>query len=748
MTDSENDYDAEDWRWDNDSMEWRRIRGVSTGMKQIRRQRRDEWRLRMSNKAYTDERSARLARHDRYEHQHTRGERGESRGGDAAQWQENNEGEQENDRDVMRIYNLVGLRTAHYVPPTPPRPRPQMSPNPSPNRVNSNSLICSHCNRGENETGYYLNNSSTETREGRENSINIPRNYNQRNTPQVQETREEGSYRSHYDVGNRNYDQGRREENNYEPYAHNEMRMDDAYNRHNDTEDREMSLNRRLVQEQGIDNHYEDRTFYTHRQVENHDTNRNDARREEGRPSSQTDMRYDRGTNYGHHENYSYPNNSSRNHTSRYMPGSNEDRRPAVGDLHNRRYPRQVPAEDNYDQVRQNTSERREEGRYPLRNQHTRASDLERTNDDYSRQFPRILPSTRRRGRSRGALNNQAYLHNNDNHITGPDNMVREVYRGPSSTVSVPPDRSNQRREVEPTIALSGNTDYLTEARNIRIEVSSTDPEDKQIWYKYKSGQVTFTERIEKRKANVTTKKKAKKRTKWNQSAKYPEGRPVRRKPAESKTALTGHSFITKLKDVLNDKACETGQSWTRTLGIQGRRITPVIKGFGGAHLENWLEIEKFLTKELPDVVILELGSNDLCYGRPIGPLVQRFISRMRDLLNRNRGLQALIWCQVIPRHTLRHGHRDVDKYNQDVIEFNQAMRDEIKSITRLHHWHHKGLSKATKQVMDDGIHPTTAVKGRKKYLGSISSLCKWTMLNQAAESSSSSEDDEEEGED
>ena len=103
-----------------------------------------------------------------------------------------------------------------------------MSPNPSPTRVNSNSFIYSHCNRGDNETGYYLNSISTNTREGRENRINVSRYYNQGNSPYVQETREEDNYRSNYNEGNRNYVQGRREENNYESCAHSEVRREDA----------------------------------------------------------------------------------------------------------------------------------------------------------------------------------------------------------------------------------------------------------------------------------------------------------------------------------------------------------------------------------------------------------------------------------------------------------------------------------------------------------------------------------------
>ena len=132
----------------------------------------------------------------------------------------------------------------------------------------------------------------------------------------------------------------------------------------------------------------------------------------------------------------------------------------------------------------------------------------------------------------------------------------------------------------------------------------------------------------------------------------------------------------------------------------------------------------------------------------PNRTLSTKLINRLRNLLLRNARLQALIWCQVTPRWKVKYGHRNPKKYNRDVIKFHTAMREKIKPVDRLHHWHHKGLARATKEVMKDGVHPTTAEKGKKKYMGSISGLCRWTRLNHAASSSSEDESDEEETED
>ena len=156
--------------------------------------------------------------------------------------------------------------------------------------------------------------------------------------------------------------------------------------------------------------------------------------------------------------------------------------------------------------------------------------------------------------------------------------------------------------------------------------------------------------------------------------------------------------------------------------------------------------MEDFILRERPEAAIIELGSNDLCYGTPIQIIVDKLMKKLRSLLTRFRWLDALIWCQVTPRVELTYGHKNEMKYNEDVRDFNEAMRTRIRPIDRLHHWHHRGLAEPSIELFADDVHPTTTEAGRKKYLASMSQLCKWTRLNQAASaspSSSSSEDEE-----
>ena len=279
--------------------------------------------------------------------------------------------------------------------------------------------------------------------------------------------------------------------------------------------------------------------------------------------------------------------------------------------------------------------------------------------------------------------------------------------------------------------------------------MNAQNPDDEELWYDNRGrpkGTIRFTEKVQKRKAREVQRKKERKRTKWNVSEKHPQGKVTRKNPTNSVTAIAGHSFANRLKNYLNDQIFEIGQSWCRSLHIEGLNIIPLVRGNGRAQIEDFAEIETFVQTHHADAVIVEIGSNDLSYGHSVEALANKLVNKLRAMLRRFSWIQALVWCQVTPRWELRHGHKDVKQYNKDVTEFNEAMRKKIQPIDRLHHWRHRGLGVATPELMKDGIHPTTTEKGTTKYLASISTLCRWTRINQAvttSESSTSSDEDD-----
>ena len=209
-----------------------------------------------------------------------------------------------------------------------------------------------------------------------------------------------------------------------------------------------------------------------------------------------------------------------------------------------------------------------------------------------------------------------------------------------------------------------------------------------------------------------------------------------------SQTAIIGHSFVTRLHDELMRKSREEGLTWSQSLDLNHCRVTPFLKGQGGAHVHDIDNLEWFITSIKPNAVVLEMGSNDLCGPRELEDIATDLVARCVDILANHDEVQALIWCHVIRRNKLYSDHKDKSQYNKDVPTFNRLVVEKIKPIARLHHWKHQGFQIPSFYLLGDGVHPNTEA-GMERYIQSISRLCNWTKMNQAAEENLQASDDE-----
>ena len=235
---------------------------------------------------------------------------------------------------------------------------------------------------------------------------------------------------------------------------------------------------------------------------------------------------------------------------------------------------------------------------------------------------------------------------------------------------------------------------------------------------------------LRKLRAKKKSKRLLKKRAKWNIDLCHPSGQlPTKRNTTHSKCAIVGHSFVTRLLKELTKKY-KAGGSWSQSLDILGYRTSLFIKGTSGLTIDRFNEITEYLKEIQPDAVIIELGSNDICKEEEnMFKLAYKLFSELTNLLKEVPSIQSIVWCHVTPRLRIIRSKKKLKDYNKDVHDFNRLMKGRTNCMERAHHWRHRGLTRPTWLLMEDGLHPDTNL-GLFRYLKSIGAACKWLKEN------------------
>lgn len=142
------------------------------------------------------------------------------------------------------------------------------------------------------------------------------------------------------------------------------------------------------------------------------------------------------------------------------------------------------------------------------------------------------------------------------------------------------------------------------------------------------------------------------------------------------------------------------------------------IYGFGGLRLKNDLfrrlhKLDRKLVKS--DVVVLDLGSNDLCDEYYSPALFVRDYLSYANFLQTGLGVQKVVICQLLPRLVTPY-----EEYNDHIILANRMLEQQVINMD-ITFWKHRcGLWNPTVNVYDvDGIH-LSMDNGYPKYFRSI----------------------------
>ena len=159
-----------------------------------------------------------------------------------------------------------------------------------------------------------------------------------------------------------------------------------------------------------------------------------------------------------------------------------------------------------------------------------------------------------------------------------------------------------------------------------------------------------------------------------------------------TRVLILGHSFIRRLREYIGRNADLDANlhilegielKWH---GVGGRTVLKTVQF-------DLTVVEKFM----PDIVILQLGTNDLSHlpAVNVGSAIEDLTRSLYDLLN----VKCVCVCQTIYR-------TGTPTFNKNVILLNQYLKVVLEPIPYAMFWSHKGFWRAKTNFMArDGIH-------------------------------------------
>ena len=170
---------------------------------------------------------------------------------------------------------------------------------------------------------------------------------------------------------------------------------------------------------------------------------------------------------------------------------------------------------------------------------------------------------------------------------------------------------------------------------------------------------------------------------------------------------LFGDSFVGRLDSSL--------QGRREQLVVNGHSV--VLRGYNGAYVA---DIEQQLKRCSPQglpMVVLQVGSNDLCkLSRPPNSVADDLM-RIAMYLQSNCHVQKVILCEVFRRYSGYRVEGSLDRYNADVDTLNNTLEQRCSANSAIRFWRH-GYKFHGQAMYSDGVHLTSP--GMKKYRASI----------------------------
>ena len=167
--------------------------------------------------------------------------------------------------------------------------------------------------------------------------------------------------------------------------------------------------------------------------------------------------------------------------------------------------------------------------------------------------------------------------------------------------------------------------------------------------------------------------------------------------PSKTTTLILGHSFVRRFKEYVS-KGNDDRVKRDLDLHITNMHIY----GVGGRTIQKLIKYDlHMLSTVKPDIVILELGTNDLASnGKCPDELATEMITLV-DIIHSHFGIKHVVVCQVIER-----ARPPTPTFNANVVILNDNLQRLLRCVPHASFWHHRGLRQPTVNIfVKDGVH-------------------------------------------
>ena len=190
---------------------------------------------------------------------------------------------------------------------------------------------------------------------------------------------------------------------------------------------------------------------------------------------------------------------------------------------------------------------------------------------------------------------------------------------------------------------------------------------------------------------------------------------------------LLGHSYVTRYMNAQLEWMTHTGETLLESVNLEDSLIDLQFTGRPGLMVRDIFQLMYKHIRDLPSVVVLEIGQNDLCWRRnkPL-QLAHDLYDEIHGMFHIFEYLEMVTVCQPIQKHKMTRGDKPKEKLNEDIVAFNYEFLKLTRKDTRILRWPHKKFKILTPLTSTDGTHPNT-VEGYWLYQQSITSCCNYS---------------------
>lgn len=166
---------------------------------------------------------------------------------------------------------------------------------------------------------------------------------------------------------------------------------------------------------------------------------------------------------------------------------------------------------------------------------------------------------------------------------------------------------------------------------------------------------------------------------------------------------ILGHSFVSRLQNAIHHGPLS---SCTRPTFDLDKCCEICMYGVGGRTIEKLQRLDMGVVGRFqPDVLILEIGTNDLSHTRPetVGSDIESFI----QLVRRQFGVRVVGLCEVLNRK-IRNQHFFDGAFNRQADLLRQYLHVVLSDMPGVFIWQHKSIILAEPELCllsRDGVH-------------------------------------------